>query len=86
MGSETKKKSCQSRLTILLDVGAVLTCGAGGHKAVSDSVALTRICIVHIRTNVVLGGAQCILRKKALIIKFIMGGVGAYVRCCIRLM
>jgi len=58
MGSETKKKSCQSQLTILLDVGAVLTCGAGGHKAVGDSVALTRICIADIRTNVEHVGLQ----------------------------
>jgi len=37
---------------ILPDVGAVLTCRAGGQKAVCDGVARAWICMGHIRSEV----------------------------------
>ena len=43
---------------ILLDIGAVLTCRAGGHKAVCDGVAHAWICIGHIRSAVGPVGVQ----------------------------
>lgn len=40
------------------DVGAVLTYGAGGYEVVCDAVALARICLANIRTDVVRVGVQ----------------------------
>ena len=55
---EVRQRTCQNRLTILPDVGAVLTCGAGSYEVVCDRVALAGICLADIRANVVRAGLQ----------------------------
>ena len=56
VGNETKDS--QRQLKVLRDVGAVLTYGAGGYEVVCDAVALARICLANIRTDVVRVGVQ----------------------------